>query len=209
MRKLVVCTSSGDVIKERDLEDHELVNFVGAWLYAMPECALYLDGELMPEEAVKVIRDAIEAQAKAAMSQPATPTTAPTAAPTAAPLMAPTTPEQIKDFADVLRLIFDDVRKAHLQGLREIKEIADSVSLMVVAHTRLVADEAAHQRALTQKSLGDVDLLARSVMAVRFEESTAIAASAAQLRGRPQARGGAVGGWDVLVGLAKSIFGDT
>ena len=205
MRKLVVCTSSGDVIKERDLEDHELVNFVGAWLYAMPECALYLDGELMPEEAVKVIRDAIEAQAKAAMSQPATPTTAPTAA----PLMAPTTPEQIKDFADVLRLIFDDVRKAHLQGLREIKEIADGVSHMIIEHTRLVTDESARQRALTQKSLGDVDLLARSVMAVRFEESTAIAASAAQLRGRAQARGGAVGGWDVLVGLAKSIFGDT
>ena len=204
MRKLVVCTSSGDVIKERDLEDHELVNFVGAWLYAMPECALYLDGELMPEEAVKVIRDVIEAQAKAAMSQPATPTTAPTTA----PLMAPTTPEQIKDFADVLRLIFDDVRKAHLQGLREIKEIADSVSLMVVAHTRLVADEAAHQRALTQKSLGDVDLLARSVMAVRFEEATSITAQGASLRGRPQPRG-SVGGWDVVVGLAKSIFGDT
>ena len=208
MRKLVVCTSSGDVIKERDLEDHELVNFVGAWLYAMPECALYLDGELMPEEAVKVIRDAIEAQAKAAMSQPATPTTAPTAAPTAAPLMAPTTPEQIKDFADVLRLIFDDVRKAHLQGLREIKEIADGVSHMIIEHTRLVTDESARQRALTQKSLGDVDLLARSVMAVRFEEATSITAQGASLRGRPQTRG-SVGGWDVVVGLAKSIFGDT
>lgn len=208
MRKLVVCTSSGDVIKERDLEDHELVNFIGAWLYAMPECALYLDGELMPEEAVKVIRDAIEAQAKAAMSQPATPTTAPTAVPTAAPLMAPTTPEQIKDFADVLRLIFDDVRKAHLQGLREIKEIADGVSHMIIEHTRLVTDESARQRALTQKSLGDVDLLARSVMAVRFEEATSITAQAASLRGRPQPRG-SVGGWDVVVGLAKSIFGDT
>ena len=204
MRKLVVCTSSGDVIKERDLEDRELVNVVGAWLYAMPECALYLDGELMPEEAVKVMRAAIDAQAKAATSEP-TSTTAPAAAPT----MAPTTPEQIKDFADVLRLVFDDVRKAHLQGLRDIKEIADGVSHMIVEHTRLVADEAARQRGLTQKSLGDVDLLARSVMAVRFEESTAIAASAAQLRGRAQARGGAVGGWDVLVGLAKSIFGDT
>jgi len=170
----------------------------------MPECALYLDGELMPEEAVKVIRDAIEAQAKAAMSQPATPTTAPTTA----PLMAPTTPEQIKDFADVLRLIFDDVRKAHLQGLREIKEIADGVSHMIIEHTRLVTDESARQRALTQKSLGDVDLLARSVMAVRFEESTAIAASAGQMRGRMQPRG-SVGGWDVVVGLAKSIFGDT
>ena len=208
MRKLVVCTSSGDVIKERDLEDHELVNFVGAWLYAMPECALYLDGELMPEEAVKVIRDVIEAQAKAAMSQPATPTTAPTAAPTAAPLMAPTTPEQIKDFADVLRLIFDDVRKAHLQGLREIKEIADGVSHMIIEHTRLVTDESARQRALTQKSLGDVDLLARSVMAVRFEEATSITAQGASLRGRPQPRN-SVGGWDVVVGLAKSIFGDT
>jgi len=204
MRKLVVCTSSGDVIKERDLEDHEIVNFVGAWLYAMPECALYLDGELMPEEAVKVMRDAIEAQAKAAMSQPATPTTAPTAA----PIMAPTTPEQIKDFADVLRLIFDDVRKAHLQGLREIKEIADGVSHMIVEHTRLVTDESARQRALTQKSLGDVDLLARSVMAVRFEEATSITAQGASLRGRPQGRG-TVGGWDVVVGLAKSIFGDT
>ena len=204
MRKLVVCTSSGDVIKERDLEDHELVNFVGAWLYAMPECALYLDGELMPEEAVKVIRDAIEAQAKAAMSQPATPTTAPTTA----PLMAPTTPEQIKDFADVLRLIFDDVRKAHLQGLREIKEIADGVSHMIIEHTRLVTDESARQRALTQKSLGDVDLLARSVMAVRFEEATSITAQGASLRGRPQPRN-SVGGWDVVVGLAKSIFGDT
>ena len=203
MRKLVVCTSSGDVIKERDLEDHELVNFVGAWLYAMPECALYLDGELMPEEAVKVMRAAIDAQAKAATSEP-TSTTAPAAAPT----MAPTTPEQIKDFADVLRLVFDDVRKAHLQGLRDIKEIADGVSHMIVEHTRLVADEAARQRGLTQKSLGDVDLLARSFMAVRFEESTAIAASAGQMRGRMQPRG-SVGGWDVVVGLAKSIFGDT
>lgn len=203
MRKLVVCTSSGDVIKERDLEDHELVNFVGAWLYAMPECALYLDGELMPEEAVKVMRAAIDAQAKAATSEP-TSTTAPAAAPT----MAPTTPEQIKDFADVLRLIFDDVRKAHLQGLREIKEIADGVSHMIVEHTRLVADEAARQRGLTQKSLGDVDLLARSVMAVRFEEATSITAQGASLRGRPQPRG-SVGGWDVVVGLAKSIFGDT
>jgi len=203
MRKLVVCTSSGDVIKERDLEDRELVNVVGAWLYAMPECALYLDGELMPEEAVKVMRAAIDAQAKAATSEP-TSTTAPPTAPT----MAPTTPEQIKDFADVLRLVFDDVRKAHLQGLRDIKEIADGVSHMIVEHTRLVADEAARQRGLTQKSLGDVDLLARSFMAVRFEESTAIAASAGQMRGRMQPRG-SVGGWDVVVGLAKSIFGDT
>ena len=202
MRKLVVCTSSGDVIKERDLEDRELVTVVGAWLYAMPECALYLDGELMPEEAVKVMRDALEAQAKAAAGEPST------TASTTAPIVAPTTPEQIKDFADVLRLVFDDVRKAHLQGLREIKEIADGVSHMIVEHTRLVADESARQRALTQKSLGDVDLLARSVMAVRFEESTAIAASAASLRGRPQGRG-TVGGWDVVVGLAKSIFGDT
>ena len=204
MRKLIVCSSRGDEIKEQDLEDQELVGVVGAWLYALPECALYLDGELMPEEAVKVIRDAIEAQAKAAMSQPATPTTAPTAA----PLMAPTTPEQIKDFADVLRLIFDDVRKAHLQGLREIKEIADGVSHMIIEHTRLVTDESARQRALTQKSLGDVDLLARSVMAVRFEEATSITAQGASLRGRMQPRG-SVGGWDVVVGLAKSIFGDT
>ena len=196
MRKLIVCSSRGDEIKEQDLEDQELVGVVGAWLYALPECALYLDGELMTDEARAAMR-ALAARAKAVAGEQA------------APQMAPTTPEQIKDFADVLRLIFDDVRKAHLQGLREIKEIADSVSFMVVAHTRLVADEAAHQRALTQKSLGDVDLLARSVMAVRFEESTAIAASAAQLRGRAQARGGAVGGWDVLVGLAKSIFGDT
>ncbi|HRI10227.1 MAG TPA: hypothetical protein PKW35_20545, partial [Nannocystaceae bacterium] len=96
MRKLVVCTSSGDVIKERDLEDRELVNVVGAWLYAMPECALYLDGELMPEEAVKVMRAAIDAQAKAATSEPTS---------TTAPPTAPTTPEQIKDFADVLRLV--------------------------------------------------------------------------------------------------------
>ena len=203
MRKLVVCTSSGDVIKERDLEDRELVNVVGAWLYAMPECALYLDGELMPEEAVKVMRAAIDAQAKAATSEP-TSTTAPAAAPT----MAPTTPEQIKDFADVLRLVFDDVRKAHLQGLRDIKEIADGVSHMIIEHTRLVTDESARQRALTQKSLGDVDLLARSVMAVRFEEATSITAQGASLRGRPQPRG-SVGGWDVVVGLAKSIFGDT
>jgi len=200
---LVVCTSSGDVIKERDLEDRELVNVVGAWLYAMPECALYLDGELMPEEAVKVMRAAIDAQAKAATSEP-TSTTAPPTAPT----MAPTTPEQIKDFADVLRLIFDDVRKAHLQGLREIKEIADGVSHMIIEHTRLVTDESARQRALTQKSLGDVDLLARSVMAVRFEEATSITAQGASLRGRMQPRG-SVGGWDVVVGLAKSIFGDT
>jgi len=203
MRKLVVCTSSGDVIKERDLEDRELVNVVGAWLYAMPECALYLDGELMPEEAVKVMRAAIDAQAKAATSEP-TSTTAPPTAPT----MAPTTPEQIKDFADVLRLVFDDVRKAHLQGLRDIKEIADGVSHMIVEHTRLVADEAARQRGLTQKSLGDVDLLARSFMAVRFEEATSITAQGASLRGRMQPRG-SVGGWDVVVGLAKSIFGDT
>jgi len=200
---LVVCTSSGDVIKERDLEDRELVNVVGAWLYAMPECALYLDGELMPEEAVKVMRAAIDAQAKAATSEP-TSTTAPPTAPT----MAPTTPEQIKDFADVLRLVFDDVRKAHLQGLRDIKEIADGVSHMIIEHTRLVTDESARQRALTQKSLGDVDLLARSVMAVRFEEATSITAQGASLRGRMQPRG-SVGGWDVVVGLAKSIFGDT
>ena len=195
MRKLVVCTSRGDVIKEEDLDDPKLVGAVGAWLTALPECALYLDGELMTDEARTVMKE-LATRAKAAASE-------------SAPQMAPVTPEQIKDFADVLRLIFDDVRKAHLQGLREIKEIADGVSHMIVAHTRLIADEAAHQRALTQKSLGDVDLLARSVMAVRFEESTAIAASAAQLRGRAQGRAGAVGGWDVLVGLAKSIFGDT
>lgn len=195
MRKLVVCTSSGDVIKERDLEDHELVNFVGAWLYAMPECALYLDGELMTDEA-RVAMRVLAARAKAVVGEQA------------APQMAPTTPEQIKDFADVLRLIFDDVRKAHLQGLREIKEIADGVSHMIIEHTRLVTDESARQRALTQKSLGDVDLLARSVMAVRFEEATSITAQAASLRGRPQPRG-SVGGWDVVVGLAKSIFGDT
>ena len=195
MRKLIVCSSRGDEIKEQDLEDHERVGVVGAWLYALPECALYLDGELMTDEARAAMR-ALAARAKAVAGEQA------------APQMAPTTPEQIKDFADVLRLIFDDVRKAHLQGLREIKEIADGVSHMIIEHTRLVTDESARQRALTQKSLGDVDLLARSVMAVRFEEATSITAQGASLRGRPQPRG-SVGGWDVVVGLAKSIFGDT
>ena len=96
MRKLVVCTSRGDVIKEEDLDDPKLVGAVGAWLTALPECALYLDGELMTDEARTVMKE-LATRAKAAASE-------------SAPQMAPVTPEQIKDFADVLRLIFDDVR---------------------------------------------------------------------------------------------------
>lgn len=182
MRRMVVSSQRGEFITEMDVEEHELVDTVGAWVRVLPTAGIYLDGQLVPEE-TRVALQLAMAQA-AAMSAPA-PTTAPASAAALATASPPIEVAKLKDYGETLQHAFDDLRKGYVQSLRDMQDCAQRFSQMWMERERQFADEAARQRALTHKSLADVDLLNRSIKATQAREQFAAnsARHAAHARG--------------------------
>lgn len=184
MRRVVISTKSGQFITEADVEEQALVATVAAWLQVLPDAGIYLDGQLLSDEARLAMQVALAA--------PAT------------PVEALPDPAHIKEYSETLKQAFADLRMGHVQSLRDLQDCARRYSDMWLERERQFADEAARQRGLTSRSLADVDLLDRSVKAAKLQEmfATAGANSAARVH-----RGPSVSAMDLLGGLLRAVAG--
>ncbi|WP_100793522.1 hypothetical protein [Nannocystis exedens] len=185
---MVITTGLGEFITESDVEEHELVDTLRAWIRVLPNAGIYLDGELVSDEARMAIRLALSSE---------------TASPPVHPV-APE-PEKLRDYAETLQRAFDDVRKGYVQSLRDLQDCARRFSEMWIERERQFADEAARQRELTRKSLADVDLLGRSVKAVQLDDMIAMSTARSGAR---LSRGDGVTAMDFLGGVVKTLTGE-
>ena len=191
MRKLVVTTESGEYITTIDVEEQTLVAGVVNGLRLFPTAAFYLDGRLVDGEVIRTIRAALAAGIDPTAPEPEA--TTPTSLPDA---------EKVQDYNETMQRVFADVRKHHAAMLQDMADHTRMVGRVFIEREREFADEAARQRELTRKSLADIDLLDRSVSAVRFNETIATAAGAGPIRVR---RRGGMNGWDLLGGVMKVL----
>lgn len=153
MRRLVVTTGFGEFITERDVEEHDLVAGVAAFVRMFPAGAYYIDGQLVDTATVDTIKAALASGVAAEIAdRPA----------------APPEPEKVQDYNETLQRVFADVRKHHGEVLHDMAQYTRMMGRVLVERERDFADEAARQRELTRKSLADVDLLGRCVKATEY-----------------------------------------
>ncbi len=162
MRKLVVSSDGGEPITKIDVEDHDLADGVATCVRLFPASCIYIDGRLVDDETVATIKAALAAGIGTAMTEgmPAQP-------------VSPE-PELVQDYNETLQRIFTDVRKHHVEVLRDMAESTRMMGRVLIERERDFADEAARQRELTRKSLADIDLLGRSVKATEFTNVLAV-----------------------------------
>ena len=194
--RLVLSTVNGEKITEAEaVEELEVVSTVATWIQVAPTACIYIDGQLLSDASRLAMLVAMAAEGAAGASGAAVP-----------PASEATTPmpdaDTLKDYNETLKRGFDDVRKGNLESMREFLGCIKQLTDLAIAREKEFADEAARQRELTRKSLADIDLLDRSVSAVRFNETIATAAGAAPIRVR---RRGGMNGWDFLSGVMKVL----
>ena len=191
--RLVLSTVNGEKITEAEaVEELEVVSTVATWIQVAPTACVYIDGKLLSDTARLAMLVAMAAEGAAGAA-------APPASEAAAPMPDADT---LKDYNETLKRGFDDVRKGNLESMREFLGCIKQLTDLAIAREKEFADEAARQRELTRKSLADIDLLDRSVSAVRFNETIATAAGAGPIRVR---RRGGMNGWDFLGGVMKVL----
>jgi hypothetical protein len=192
--RLVLSTVDGEKITEAEVgEELKLVSTVATWIQAAPTACIYLDGKLLSDEARLAMLLAMAADAARS---------APSVSPTSEPAAPMPDADTLKDYNETLKRGFDDVRKGNLDSMREFLGCIKQLTDLAIAREKEFADEAARQRALTRKSLADIDLLDRSVSAVRFGDVIATAAGTAPVRAH-RSRG--MNGWDFLGGVMKVL----
>ncbi len=157
MRRLVVTTGLGAFITEKDVEDHDLVGEVAGYVRMFPAGAFYLDGQLVEAATVDAIKAALSSGVAAEL--------------VGQPPAAPPEPEKVQDYNETLQRVFADVRKHHVEVLRDMAECTRMVGRVLVERERDFADEAVRQRELTRKSLADVDLLGRCVKVTEYNNN--------------------------------------
>lgn len=227
MRRMVVSTARGEFVTEKDVAEQQLAQELVDCYRLLPDAGIYLDGHLVPEEARRAALAALSegpavAAARAAAAPPestrvAEPPPGPTrvAAPTLEPARAaatppgptqvaapPLEPEKLKEYGQVLAQLFDDMRKGYVQSMNELNDIFRRYREMCLDTERRFADEVAQQRALTHKSLADVDLLGRSVKATQIMN-----AFGAEVRPRAIQQSGPTLR-DYVAGLVRTVAGD-
>lgn len=191
--RLVLSTVNGEKITEAEaVEELEVVSTVATWIQVAPTACIYIDGQLLSDASRLAMLVAMAAEGAAGAA-------APRASEAAAPMPDSDT---LKDYNETLKRGFDDVRKGNLESMREFLGCIKQLTDLAIAREKEFADEAARQRELTRKSLADIDLLDRSVSAVRFNETIATAAGAGPIRVR---RRGGMNGWDFLGGVMKVL----
>lgn len=190
---MVLSTVNGEKITEAEaVEELEVVSTVATWIQVAPTACIYIDGQLLSDASRLAMLVAMAAEG-----------TAGAAAPPASEAVAPMPDaDTLKDYNETLKRGFDDVRKGNLESMREFLGCIKQLTDLAIAREKEFADEAARQRELTRKSLADIDLLDRSVSAVRFNETIATAAGAGPIRVR---RRGGMNGWDLLGGVMKVL----
>jgi hypothetical protein len=191
MRWMVVTTARGEFVTEFGVSEKLLVDVMCNWVRAMPDAGLYLDGELVPNEARALMQLAAEAP-------PPTPAAAPV-------LAAPPEPEKLRSYAEVLQLGFEDLRKGYVEYLGNLHDCAKRYGEMWLEREKQFADEAARQRELTHKSLKDADLLGRSVAAAQLKD--VLASAGAQNFSRVRGSDG-LKITDLLMGVVKTLTGE-
>ncbi|MDC0720882.1 hypothetical protein [Nannocystis bainbridge] len=184
---MVVSTAGGDIVTEKDVAEAQLVGALVDCYRVLPDAAVYLDGQLVPEEARRA--------ALAALSEG----TAPAADRIAAP---PLEPDKLKDYGEVLAQLFDDLRKGYVQSMNDLHDVFRRYREMCLDNERRFADEVAQQRALTHKSLADVDLLRRSVTTTQL-----LNGFASEMRPQALHQGGPTL-TDYVAGLVRAVAGD-
>jgi len=158
MRKLVVSSDAGAFITGLDVEEQDLVGEVASCVRLFPQSCIYIDGRLVDDETMATIKAALAAGTETAPTQPASP-----------PEL-----EMVQDYNETLQRIFTDVRKHHVEVLRDMAESTRMIGRVLIEREREFADEAVRQRELTRKSLADIDLLGRSVKATEFNNVLAV-----------------------------------
>jgi hypothetical protein len=176
-RKLVVSSDGGAFITGLDVEEQDLADGVATCIRLFPERCIYIDGQLVDDETVATIKAALAARigdgaTETVPSQPASP---------------PKT-ELVQDYNETLQRIFTDVRKHHVEVLRDMAESTRMIGRVLIEREREFADEAARQRELTRKSLADIDLLGRSVKVTEFNNVLAVAEGPDEARARGRDR---------------------
>ncbi len=191
MRRMVVSTSSGEYIREADLEEHELVASVVTLSQVLPELGIYIDGQLVTPE----VRQAMTAALAAA-------TAAATASASEAPLPDPA---RLKEYSETLKQSFADLHQGYVQFIRDTQELARRSGELMIERERQFADEAVRQRKLTSQSLADIDLLGRSIKAVQFQDRFAGAGSNIAARASRAPSPVLI---DLLGGLMRAVAGE-
>lgn len=164
MRKLVVSSDAGAFITGLDVEEQDLVGEVASCVRLFPQSCIYIDGRLVDDETMATIKAALAAGIGARVTEavPTQPTSPPDS-------------EVVQDYNETLQRIFTDVRKHHVEVLRDMAESTRMIGRVLIEREREFADEAVRQRELTRKSLADIDLLGRSVKATEFNNVLAVA----------------------------------
>lgn len=194
MRRLVVTTVSGEFITGLDVGEHDVLQATVACIHMFPASGIYLDGQLLEADVlVKMM---------ALADSPATMRTTADTRPSPPP---PPEPEKIQDYNETMQRAFNDVRKHHVEILRDMAECTKVFGHVLIDHQKQLADEAARQRELTRKSLADVDLLGRSVKATEF--SNVLAVMGSNYEAAATGRGGMTFG-DLLGGFKRMFVGD-
>lgn len=195
MQKLVVSSDGGALITQFDVEDHELVVGVANCLRLFPESCIYIDGRLVNDEMVATFKAAVAAELGTAVTesvhtQPATPPES----------------EMMQDYNETLQRVFTDVRKHHVEILKDMAESTRMMGRVLIERERDFADEAARQRELTRKCLADIDLLGRSVKATEFNNVLAVVGATNEARARGGGGGLTLG--DLFAGFKTFITGE-
>ena len=195
MRRLVLSDAGGRVIAAMDVRDHELAEAVIECRRRMPGLGLYVDGALVPADAR--LHLAFDSESTAAAPK------APQA-PVAVAANPAVDPERALSLMETLGRAFEDIRRAQVQTLSDLEGLSRRFGEMWIERERDFADEAARQRALTQKSLADVDLLGRSVKAAQLREVFAASGSGALAPVRPREQMRLV---DLVNGFVRATMG--
>jgi len=186
MRRMVVSTSSGEYIREADVDEQELVASVVTLSQVLPELGIYIDGQLVTPE----VRQAMTAALAAAASA------------TEAPLPEPA---RLKEYSETLKQSFADLHQGYVQFIRDTQEWARRSGELLIERERQFADEAVRQRKLTSQSLADIDLLGRSIKAVQFQDRFSGAGSNIAARASRSPSPVLI---DLLGGLMRAVAGE-
>jgi hypothetical protein len=80
---------------------------------------------------------------------------------------------QCRDVASFMIEVLGDVRKIAVTQASDMNELSQAFGILVLEQTKRFTEELARARAASQKSLGDVDMLARAIVAHNFGQAAA------------------------------------
>jgi hypothetical protein len=79
---------------------------------------------------------------------------------------------QFRDVSSFMIEVLGDVRRLAVTQAADMNELSQAFGILVLEQTKRFTEELARARAASQKSLGDVDMLARAIVAHNFGQAT-------------------------------------